>query len=100
MDVSDAVDKSTEAVNTKDELLLMGEKLNKKCDVIKEDTVCLRYDYDLLLHTNTRQVNWRISHFRDKLYELMTTPTSLWSPAFTIATFPATYLQVRLNGDN
>ena len=74
-------------------------KIKEKCDEIKEDTICLRYDYDLLLHTNTRQVNWRVSNFREKLHQLFTKPCSLWSPAFTIATFPATYLQVRLNSE-
>ena len=27
-------------------------------------------------------------------------PSSLWSPPFTIATFPATYIQIRANCDN
>mmetsp|Transcript_18497 Transcript_18497/g.46167 ORF Transcript_18497/g.46167 Transcript_18497/m.46167 type:complete len:570 (+) Transcript_18497:437-2146(+) len=75
--------------------------LLKKVEDVCEDTLNLRYDYDLMLHTNTRFVNWKIEAARTKITEMFMRTSSLWSPPFTMATFPVMYLQLRVQaGDS
>ncbi len=54
-----------------------------------------------MLHTNTRFVNWKIDAARTKITEMFLRSCSLWSPPFTMATFPVMYLQLRVQaGDS
>ena len=51
---------------------IIKAELDQRMNNIQEDTVNLRYDYDLILHTNTRQVSWKIPDVRDKISAMFT----------------------------
>lgn len=58
---------ATEARTMTTEFKALRETVTTQLSELRDDTLALRYDYDLMLHNNTRIITWKVEGARQKI---------------------------------